>query len=106
MPGENISDESPTTPEKLFKVNVVQAILDKLLMQIKERFSSTIEVLNMFDCIMPHNLMSSEKMTKESLLVDTSKLREFYGERQGYEADLYFNDLIDEIHLFSFKLLL
>lgn len=101
MPGENSADESPTTPETLFRVNVVQAILDKLLMQIKERFSSTKEVLTMFDCIMPRNLMSSEKMTKESLVKDTSKLKEFYGKSSGYEADLDFNDLIDEIHLFS-----
>ena len=76
MPGEKAQDERVTDAANSFKVNVFLPTLDRVLAQLKERFSTeNLSMMKQMQVFSPMSLMSNKDVTA----ADIHNLCEFYG---------------------------
>ena len=76
MPGEKAQDERITDAANSFKVNVFVPTLDRVLVQLKERFSTeNLSMMKQMQVFSPMSLMSNKDVTA----ADIHELCEFYG---------------------------
>ena len=76
MPGKKAQDERITDAANSFKVNVFVPTLDRVLVQLKERFSTeNLSMMKQMQVFSPMSLMSNKDVTA----ADIHELCEFYG---------------------------
>ena len=76
MPGEKAKDERITDAANSFKINVFVPTLDRVLVQLKERFSTdNVSIMKQMQVFSPGSLMSNKDVTAE----DIHELCVFYG---------------------------
>ena len=76
MPGEKAKDERITDAANSFKINVFVPTLDRVLVQLKERFSTdNVSIMKQMQVFSPASLMSNKDVTAE----DIHELCVFYG---------------------------
>ena len=76
MPGEKTQDERITDAANSFKVNVFVPTLDRVLVQLKERFSTeNLSMMKQMQVFSPMNPMSNKDVTA----ADIHELCEVYG---------------------------